>query len=187
MILRALDIERELFESFDRMGIQVPHGFMIETALTPEAYWQLDHELRQPRWDGQAVLPQILSAVQGFPQGLVTVTLALPPRSRLTLAPDGYHVDYDHCATVDPFEADFTSIPPSRVDTEVEMGEGEALDTSLDADWQGVPEDTYHHLVALAKDGDEAIFKDYARMVGVPVDQLDELWVGTRLRLKKGV
>lgn len=51
-------------------------------------------------------------------------------------------------------------------------------------DPHGIPEDTYTHLVALAQDGDEAVFKDYARMVGVPAESLDSLWIGTQRRVR---
>lgn len=46
-----------------------------------------------------------------------------------------------------------------------------------------ISEDTYTHLVSLAKDGNETIFKEYAQMVGVKPEHLDELWTGTRKRV----
>ncbi len=41
-------------------------------------------------------------------------------------------------------------------------------------------------LVDLAKHGEEVTFKDLARTLGVPVEQLNDLWTGTVRRIHKG-
>jgi len=66
----------------------------------------------------------------------------------------------------------------------VEFREWTGVDTTFFAqDPIVISNDTYTHLVELARDGDETIFKEYAAMVGVPAEKLDELWLGTRKRI----
>ena len=51
---------------------------------------------------------------------------------------------------------------------------------------ESVVEETHvDTLVDLAKHGEEATFKELALTLGVTADQVDELWTGTRLRLRK--
>jgi hypothetical protein len=70
-----------------------------------------------------------------------------------------------------------------RLTAALEPYAGSARFSFVSAHAEPIPEDTYRHLVDLAKDGDEAIFKEYAQMVGVKSEHLDTLWTGTRARL----
>lgn len=49
-----------------------------------------------------------------------------------------------------------------------------------------LPIDHVSTLLDLARQGDETTFKDLAACVGVPKDQLDEMWLGTVRRVQKG-
>ena len=73
----------------------------------------------------------------------------------------------------------FAAWPGPRGEENVGSYRSDAIHESRSA----ISADTYGHLVALAKDGDEAIFKEYAQMVGVTPEHLDALWTGTRRRV----
>jgi hypothetical protein len=50
---------------------------------------------------------------------------------------------------------------------------------------QAVDQTHIETLIDLAKHGEEATFKELARMLGVAADQVDELWTGTIRRVKR--
>ena len=46
------------------------------------------------------------------------------------------------------------------------------------------PSDRHETLLDLARAGDEETFKDLARALGVPADEVDGLWIGTLARAR---
>jgi len=70
--------------------------------------------------------------------------------------------------------------------SQIVLGRAPSADPVADFATEFVADDQVEALVALVREGDRTTFREQAQLLGVPTDKLDELWTGTRARLRLG-